>query len=116
MALATSKPTVFARVILEEYGVTDCFDLILGCELDGRRGEKIEVMTECLRMLGITGDKKNRAVMVGDRCYDVNGAKHCGVRSVAVTYGYAPEGELESAEPDFTVSSVPELRALLLSE
>ena len=116
VALATSKPTVFARVILEEYGVTDCFDLILGCELDGRRGEKIEVMTECLRLLGVTEEQKKCTVMVGDRSYDIHGARACGVRSIAVTYGYAPEGELEAAGPDYTVEDVAGLQALLLSE
>ncbi|MGI6029274.1 MAG: HAD hydrolase-like protein [Candidatus Heteroscillospira sp.] len=116
VALATSKPTVFARIVLSDYGVSDCFDLVLGCELDGRRGEKIEVMTECLELLGISGEKKQRAVMVGDRSYDINGAKHCGLRSVAVTYGYAPEGELEAADPDYTVKDAAGLRELLLSE
>ncbi len=116
VALATSKPTVFAEKIIEEYGVTDCFDLILGCELDGRRGKKTEVMTECLQRLGITKEKKDRTVMVGDRNYDVDGAKYCGIHSIAVTYGYAPPGELEAAGPDFTVHSTEQLAALLLNE
>jgi len=116
LALATSKPTVFAKVVLDDYGIRDCFDFVLGCELDGTRDNKIEIMSQCLEALGIDGDKKNRAIMVGDRNYDINGAKANGIKSVAVTYGYAPEGELEAAQPDYIVNTAEELTALLLSE
>ncbi|MGE4353022.1 MAG: HAD hydrolase-like protein [Oscillospiraceae bacterium] len=114
VALATSKPTVFARVILDEYGVTDCFDLILGCELDGRRSEKIEVMEACLSTLDIDSDeKKKHTVMVGDRHYDIDGAKHCGIVSVGVTYGYAQGDELSGA--DYIVETTEALGRVLLS-
>lgn len=116
VALATSKPTVFAKMILEEYGITDYFDVILGSELDGARSEKIEVMTQCLEMLGVDNEKKKHTVMVGDRFYDIEGAKSCSVASIAVTYGYANPGELEATGADYIVSSVEELSNLLLSK
>ena len=116
LALATSKPTVFAKVVLDDYGIANCFDFVLGCELDGRRDDKAEIMAECLAALGIEGEKKSRAIMVGDRNYDINGAKANGINSVAVTYGYAPEGELQAAKPDHIVNNTEELQKLLLSE
>lgn len=116
VALATSKPTVYASKIIEEYGISDCFDVLLGCELDGRRGEKIEVMEECLQMLGVDDERKKKTVMVGDRHYDINGAQHCGIKSIGVTYGYAQGNELEDAGADYIVDSVEGLRCLLLSK
>lgn len=116
IVLATSKPTVFAKVVLDDYGIADCFDFVLGCELDGRRDDKTQIMRECLAAVGVEGEKKQRTAMVGDRHYDINGAKACGIKSIAVTYGYAPEGELEAVQPDFIAGSISELEKLLLSE
>ena len=54
--------------------------------------------------------------MVGDRKFDVNGAKALRVTSVAVSYGYAPEGELEACEPDYLVHTVEELGKVLAQD
>lgn len=35
--------------------------------------------------------------MIGDRKFDIEGARHFGVDSVGVTYGYANDGELTKA-------------------
>ena len=51
--------------------------------------------------------------MVGDRKYDILGAKANGVASLGVRYGYAAPGELEAAGADFVVQSVEELSRLL---
>ena len=52
-------------------------------------------------------------VMVGDRHHDIDGARLNGLASIAVTWGYAIDGELEAAHPDRIVSTVPELAAVL---
>lgn len=51
--------------------------------------------------------------MVGDRKFDIEGAKAQGITSVGVSFGYASEGELEQAGADFTVNSVELLSAML---
>lgn len=92
LAVATSKPEHLARQILEHYGMTDDFDLICGSEFDGTRGQKWEVIDFVLKSFGI---RPEDAVMVGDRKYDVIGAKKCGVDCVGVRFGYAEPNELE---------------------
>ena len=115
LALATSKPRVFAREILERYGVADCFDLVMGCELSGGLDTKIQVMEEVLRQLDITTPEARAAtVMVGDRKYDMEGARHCGVRAVGVAFGYAPPGELEASGADVILPTVEALTDYLL--
>ena len=91
LAVATSKPRHFAQRILEKYGMQNDFDIICGSELDGTRGQKWEVIEYALGKLGISAD---RAIMVGDRKYDVIGAKKCGLDCVGVRFGYAEPGEL----------------------
>lgn len=92
LAIATSKPRRFAEKILEKYDMRGDFDLVCGSEFDGTRGQKWEVIEYALNTFGISPDE---AIMVGDRKYDVIGAKKCGVECVGVRFGYAEPGELE---------------------
>ncbi len=92
LAVATSKPERLARQILEHYSMTDDFDLVCGSEFDGTRGQKWEVIDFVLKSFGIEPED---AIMVGDRKYDVIGAKKCGLDCVGVRFGYAEPNELE---------------------
>jgi phosphoglycolate phosphatase len=55
-------------------------------------------------------------VMVGDRDTDIVAAEHFGIDSIAITYGYAPAGELEALSPTFYAANADELRAILLPD
>lgn len=81
LAVATSKPERLARQILEHYSMTDDFDLVCGSEFDGTRGQKWEVIDFVLKSFGIEPED---AIMVGDRKYDVIGAKNA-VSTVSVS-------------------------------
>ncbi len=116
LAVASSKPTVFVERILQHFEIADCFDIVVGSELNGARVEKAEVVAEALRRL----EEKNpidraTVVMVGDRCFDIQGAKENGIDSIGVAYGYATEGELEESGATFVVQTVEELRRCLLA-
>lgn len=121
LAVASSKPTVFVERILEYFDIRRFFDVVVGSELDGTRVEKAEVVEEALRQL--YGDnpedleqKKSSTVMVGDRKFDIAGAKAQGLTSVAVAYGYGKMDEIRIAKPDYTVKNVEELEKLLLRD
>ena len=58
--------------------------------------------------------KYDTVVMVGDRRFDVEGAKEYHIVSVGVTYGYAVQGELAKAGADEIVETVEELAEVLL--
>lgn len=115
LAIASSKPTIYVEDILVHFGIRQYFDIVVGSELDGTRDRKEEVVDEALRQLDEKyGAKPCEVVMVGDRCFDVEGAKAAGTRSVAVTYGYAQPGELEQAGADIIVRDVEGLRQVLM--
>ena len=116
LALATSKPEVFARRILEAYGLAGYLEEAVGSELDGRRTDKAQVIEEALRRMGISQAQRGQVLMVGDRMHDIAGAKRCGVASLGVRFGYAQAGELEAAGADWIVDTVEELEAFLLSK
>lgn len=114
IALATSKGHVIAREILDDYGITSYFDIIMGAELDGTRSKKSEVVAEVLCQFGITDENLHTAVLIGDRKYDVEGARTCGISCIGVQYGYASPEEWTQAAPDHLVASVEELKSFLL--
>lgn len=95
LVLATSKPTVMAKRVVEYFGLSDFFDLISGPELDGTRNEKHEVIAHAMERLGITDPR--RCVMIGDRKYDVLGAEKCGMNCVGALWGFGSKQELLEA-------------------
>ncbi len=118
LAVASSKPTVFVHQILSHFALEQYFDVIVGSELDGRRGSKEEVVEETLRQLGIlemdTKDRKAECAMIGDRKFDIQGAKAYGLTGVGVKFGFAKEGELEAEGADYIADTVDELQEILL--
>ena len=115
LAVASSKPTVFVARIFNHFGIADCFAVVVGSELSGARTKKEEVVQEALRQLfGESRPAPHTAAMIGDRRFDVEGAKAHQLDSIGVAYGYALPGELQQAGADFIVESVEELTALLM--
>ncbi|MGW5266890.1 HAD hydrolase-like protein [Microbispora sp. NPDC004025] len=90
LAVATSKPAVYAEKILVHFGLDGFFSYVAGATLDGSRRHKADVIRHALDVLGATPEA---AVMIGDRGEDVAGAAECGVRCVAVTWGFGDAAE-----------------------
>ncbi len=112
LIVATSKPKVFADIILEHFGLAKYFGLVCGSELDGTRVNKDEVITYALEMAGISD--LSSAVMVGDREHDVIGALRNGIDCIGVLFGYGSREELQEAGATLIVGSVKELEEALM--
>lgn len=118
LAVATSKPEVFAKQICDRFELTAQVDEVFGASLDTSRGSKAAVIDHALTTLAQTPGglpDTNKIIMVGDREYDVFGAREHGIATIGVTWGYADDGELIAAGADHVVSTRPELGALLLN-
>lgn len=120
LAIASSKPTPLVIRVLEYFHIKEYFDYIVGSEPDGRRQKKEEVVEEALRLMVpktlAMEVRKKRVAMVGDRRFDVVGAKAHGLTSVGVSFGYASPGELEAAGADYIVDTVSQLEEILIGE
>ena len=112
LAVASSKPEAFVRQVLRYFGIEQYFRVIVGSGMDGTMSRKSEVINECLRRLGIEG-RRDLAVLVGDRRYDMEGAREAGISAIGVTYGYGSREELEACRPDCIVDSPEELKNVL---
>ena len=111
VALATSKPEVFALQILEHFGISEYFDCVVGSTLDAKLIEKCDIIALVCRKAGFNAES---SVMVGDTAFDVEGAKKNNMPSIAVTYGYGDIPSILGAEPDHLCGSVEELKRILL--
>ncbi len=117
LAVASSKPTVYVERILKHFHMVHYFEVIVGSELDGSRVNKAEVVQEALKRL--FGDKPiqhTQVYMIGDRKFDMEGARAHHIESVGVAYGYGSIEELKEAKADYIVRSVEELRKFLLRD
>lgn len=113
IAVASSKPEIYVNKILKHFDLAKYFDVVVGSELDGRKTKKEEVVAEALKKLKC--DKK-QTVMIGDRCFDIEGAKAQGIASIGVEYGYAAKGELKKSGADYIAKNVKQLKKILLDE
>ena len=112
LILATSKPIVFADMILEKFGLAKYFTATFGSELDGTRVKKDEVIDYAFKSHPMD---KSLAIMVGDRKHDVEGAHKCGIPCIGVTFGYGDRAEHTECGAEHIVDSVGELKKILLA-
>lgn len=112
LIVATSKPTVFAEEILKYFNIHHHFDLVVGSNLDGTRTAKTEIIQYILDFY--EQHSSEAFIMIGDRKHDIIGAHNTGIDSIGVTYGYGSEEEIKQINPTYQVSTVLELKKLLL--
>jgi phosphoglycolate phosphatase len=92
--VATSKPAVYAKRIVEHFGLARHFATVFGSELDGTRVHKDELLAYAIE---IAGTDPAQSIMIGDRSHDIVGARQNGMDAIGVTYGYGSPEELIAA-------------------
>ena len=110
IAMATAKPQVFAERIAKKFGFAPYLDALVGPNLAKKDASKADIVRSAMEALG------GPFVMVGDRCFDVEGGRANGVDTIGVTYGYGTEQELRQAGATHIAHSVAELAELLLGD
>ncbi len=93
LVLATSKPEDTAIKIMKLFGLDKYFDFLGGAKGDNR-DHKWQVLDYSLN--AVNADR-SKAILVGDRMYDAEGAKICGVDSLGVSWGHGSREELETS-------------------
>lgn len=104
--VATAKPTVYAKQILEHFDLAQYFTDIHGSELNGDRTNKAELIEYILAQQQLQADQ---CMMVGDREHDIFGARHNGIDTIAVNYGYGSQEELALAQPKYQIDRFNQL-------
>lgn len=108
--LATAKPEIYAKQILEHFNLLQYFEYPYGSELNGERTNKADLIAYILEKEKLI---PRECLMVGDREHDIFGARKNGIETIAVTYGYGSAQELDQAQPKARISTFADLLAFL---
>ena len=115
LALSSSKPEKMCEAICEKFGFTPFLTTIAGSPPAGDDWEKADVIRETMRRLELTDADRKSILMVGDRMFDVLGAKECGIDCAGVEFfGYAAPGELAEAGAVAVVQTAEQLETFIL--
>jgi phosphoglycolate phosphatase len=109
--VATSKPTIYAASILKDLKLFSYFHAVVGCELNGIRNKKGEVINYVIDQYNLKNKKD--IVMVGDRSHDVIGAKENEIDVIGVTYGYGSGEELKGAGATYLAESTEDIFSIV---
>ena len=104
--LATAKPEVYARQILDHFDLLKYFEYPYGSELNGERTNKGDLIAYILKKEQLNPEE---CLMVGDREHDIFGARNNGIETIAVEYGYGSTQELDQAQPKARIQKFSDL-------
>ncbi len=102
LAVVTSKIERYARRIVHAAPWGQNFSAVYGVSETSPHSEKAAQIAQALRDFAVPAMD---AVMLGDRHYDIEGARACGVRAVGALWGYGTRAELMRAGADALVES-----------
>lgn len=111
IGMASSKPEHYCKIVLEDFGILEFFDDVVGATMDGRIDTKEEVLEEVFRRWSHFG--KDEICLIGDTMYDVEGANAHDIPCIAVTYGFGDVEEMRAGGAVAFVDNLMELPELL---
>ncbi len=94
LVLATAKAREYAAHVVASSSFASMLHHVYGSELDGTNVHKADLIAHVLRSEDVAPE---RAVMIGDRHHDVDGAAANRVAGIGVTYGYGHPQEFAAA-------------------
>lgn len=109
--VATSKPTHYSDKIMKHFNIDKYFVDVIGSNLDNTRADKTEIISHIVSVHRL---KTENSLMIGDRKYDLIGAKNNSMKAIGVTYGYGSVEELSMYDSALIVNSVSELKSAIL--
>lgn len=107
LLVATSKPITPAVAILERFGLAGYFDRIEGTPVGKLDVTKSDVIEAALTAVG--NPDRSRVLMIGDRMFDIIGAKQTGLASMGVLYGFGSREEFSEHGADYIAETVEDI-------
>lgn len=107
LAIASSKPLPFVESISKALGIYEYFDFISAEAFNHIHSDKCALINDALKALNFSD--KSKAIMTGDRFYDIEGANKAGIDSAGALYGFGEEEELTAAGATYLLSAPSDL-------
>jgi phosphoglycolate phosphatase len=109
--VATSKPEVYAKQILDHFDLSRYFEFCGGSDIEETRVKKAEIISYVIETCGL---QKASCIMVGDREHDVIGAKANDIPCIGVLYGFGSEAELTKAGASYLAKTPADVGKVIL--
>ena len=100
--LCTSKPELYARRIVQLFGLSEHLHGIYGADMAGALDDKVKLFAHVAAREGFA---PQRGIMIGDRAQDLRAARMNGARAVGVLWGFGSRDELAGAD---AIAATPE--------
>ena len=100
-AVITNKPLSFSEKILKGLSVRGHFNFVLGGDMAFPKKPAPESVLHLMKEA--RQSRKDKVLIVGDSCLDIQTGKNAGIKTCAVTYGFGARHELEAAKPDYVI-------------
>ncbi len=111
LAIASNRPEVFCRIIIEAVGIGHYFDHLVCGDMVKRAKPHPDMVKLILREAAVRPDE---ALFVGDMSVDVDCGRAAGVITVAVATGSCTRKELKEARPDRLFDRISRVRAFFI--
>lgn len=106
---ASTKVQWICELCIEKMGVSDCFEKICGAGNDGHaRTTKEEVIYYAMQ------NGAENPIIIGDRKFDIDAGKKCGIDTLGITFGYGDYDEIYAHSPTYICNNTDEIRYILL--
>jgi len=105
--ILSNKPTHFITQILDALDCRAPFSTIIGGDLMPAKKPDPGGLLHILEQHRMPPEE---TLMIGDSLVDVATGKRAGVKTCGVTYGHAGRESLESAQPDWIIDDLSELK------
>lgn len=111
IGIASSKPQKYIEMLLERFNVMKYFDSVCGVSFTADCESKASIISRCMAALGAQSEE---VFMVGDKRYDIDGAKANGILSVGAMWGYGTKFEFIEAGADFIAEKPGDVESIAL--
>lgn len=111
IGIASSKPQDYIETLLDRFAIKSYFHTICGVSFTADCESKSSIIARCLKELNLPG---NEVIMVGDKKYDIEGAKANVIDSVGVLWGYGTKFEHIEAGAKYIVDRMEDISAIAL--
>lgn len=114
--VATSKPELYTKKIIEKKGILDLFDFIGGSDLSEKsRSTKEDVVKYVLKNQKNT-ENLSESVLIGDRYFDIIGAHSVGIKCIGILWGFGNKKEFQKENADWIFETPEAVERFLLSK
>jgi HAD superfamily hydrolase (TIGR01549 family) len=111
IGIASSKPQDYIEPLLEKFEIASYFDVVCGVSFQADCESKQNIIARCMESLGT---KAKDTLMVGDRSYDIDGAKANMVDSAGVLWGFGNKFEFIESGAKFIIDKPNDVESIAL--